>query len=83
MILYTDPYDYSSPSEKSSYPDSWWLPGTGVQRGNVKMTGDGDPETQFYPSLGIGLILDINLNKVTLLRLACVNRSCKKCWTQK
>ena len=53
MILYTDPYDYSSPSEKSSYPDSWWLPGTGVQRGNVKMTGDGDPETQFYPSLGI------------------------------
>ena len=51
VILYTDPYDYSSPTENCSYPDSWWLPGTGVQRGIVK-TGDGDPETPFYPSLG-------------------------------
>ena len=56
MILYTDPYDYSSPTENSSYPDSWWLPGTGVQRGIVK-TGDGDPETPFYPSLGRKIFL--------------------------
>ena len=53
VILYTDPYDYSSPSDNSSYPDSWWLPGTGVQRGTIKPSNlVGDPTTPLYPSLG-------------------------------
>jgi len=50
-ILYSDPYDSSSPTDNSSYPDSWWLPSTGVQRGTVKGV-DGDPTTPMYPSLG-------------------------------
>ncbi|KAF6019348.1 hypothetical protein EB796_022315 [Bugula neritina] len=49
-ILYSDPYDSSSPTDNSSYPDSWWLPSTGVQRGTVKGV-DGDPTTPMYPSL--------------------------------
>ena len=51
IILYTDPADYAVDGESSVYPDSWWLPGTGVQRGTVGRT-DGDPLTQGYPAIG-------------------------------
>ncbi|KAF6019350.1 hypothetical protein EB796_022317 [Bugula neritina] len=50
VILYSDPHDYTSPTDNSSYPNSWWLPSTGVQRGTVKRV-DGDPTTYLYPSL--------------------------------
>ncbi len=54
MILYSDPADYALDGESNVYPSSWWLPGTGVQRGNV-FDGDatgakGDPATPGYPS---------------------------------
>ena len=32
------------------YPDSWFLPGTGAQRGTTYLD-EGDPETPFYPSI--------------------------------
>ncbi|XP_060073376.1 glutamate carboxypeptidase 2-like [Ylistrum balloti] len=46
IIMYTDPADFNMGN--TTYPDSWWLPGTGVQRGT---TGpDGDMLTMFYPA---------------------------------
>ncbi|KAK7492612.1 hypothetical protein BaRGS_00016091, partial [Batillaria attramentaria] len=50
VILYSDPYDFNKQegSEKP-YPDSWWLPPTGMQRGTVYID-NGDPQTFLYPS---------------------------------
>ncbi|XP_023932658.1 N-acetylated-alpha-linked acidic dipeptidase 2-like [Lingula anatina] len=50
ILIYSDPADYAIDGETSVYPDSWWLPGTGVQRGTV-YNGEGDPSTVGYPSL--------------------------------
>ena len=50
LILYSDPKDYSASKTHSVYPDSWWLPGTGVQRGSLNM--DVDPLTPGYPGTG-------------------------------
>ncbi|PVD19368.1 hypothetical protein C0Q70_19856 [Pomacea canaliculata] len=47
VILYSDPIDYNV-GESKPYPDSWWLPPTGIQRGTVG--SDGDQETPLYPS---------------------------------
>ena len=58
IILYTDPKDYSDPAAMDVYPDSWWLPGEGVQRGTV-LNFDGDPLTQGYPATG-GYLCSIN-----------------------
>lgn len=52
LILYSDPADYSINSSETVYPDSWWLPGTGVQRGTVYTGTKGDPLTPGYPSTG-------------------------------
>ncbi|XP_013407202.1 N-acetylated-alpha-linked acidic dipeptidase 2-like [Lingula anatina] len=49
LILYSDPADYAISGVDKVYPDSWWLPGTGAQRGNVVMT-KGDQLTQGYPA---------------------------------
>ncbi|XP_055880856.1 putative N-acetylated-alpha-linked acidic dipeptidase [Biomphalaria glabrata] len=51
IIIYSDPYDYTGFKEGDYrvYPDTWWLPSTGVQRGTV-FTGDGDPLTPGYPA---------------------------------
>ncbi|XP_071788904.1 N-acetylated-alpha-linked acidic dipeptidase 2-like [Asterias amurensis] len=52
LILYSDPADYAVGGISSVYPDSWWLPGYGVQRGSLYITGvGGDPLTPGYPSL--------------------------------
>ena len=51
IILYSDPADYAIDVNDPVYPDSWWLPGTGVQSGTVKV-GKGDPLTPGYPSTG-------------------------------
>lgn len=50
LILYSDPADYSLDPDSPTFPDSWWLPGTGVQRGSVHAGINGDPLTPFYPS---------------------------------
>nr|XP_009859433.1 putative N-acetylated-alpha-linked acidic dipeptidase [Ciona intestinalis] len=49
LILYSDPANYCVPGE-GVYPDSWYLPPTGVQRGNLKLAR-GDPRTIDYPSI--------------------------------
>ncbi len=54
LILYSDPKDYAAGTGLGHYPDTWWLPGSGVQRGTIKAVGlsDGDPLTPGYPSTG-------------------------------
>ena len=57
LILYTDPIDYAGAAVHSitpndsdyGYPNSWWMPSTGFQRGSLQT--DGDPLTPNYPSL--------------------------------
>ncbi|XP_065560263.1 N-acetylated-alpha-linked acidic dipeptidase 2-like isoform X1 [Artemia franciscana] len=51
MILYSDPQDYAGENGQTSpYPNSWWLPGEGLQRGTI-MWHDGDPSTPMYPAI--------------------------------
>ena len=51
VILYSDPKDYAAEGVDKVYPDTWWLPPTGVQRGTVYY-GEGDPLTPGYPATG-------------------------------
>ncbi|XP_071506201.1 N-acetylated-alpha-linked acidic dipeptidase 2-like [Diadema antillarum] len=51
IILYSDPADYAIDGDISVYPDNWWLPDTGTQRGNVHVSdAKGDPVTPGYPA---------------------------------
>lgn len=49
LVLFTDPADFNA-DDSSTYPDSWWMPSSGLQRGTVG--GDGDYLTPFYPATG-------------------------------
>ncbi|KAJ1102638.1 hypothetical protein NDU88_000087 [Pleurodeles waltl] len=57
MILYCDPADYVSGAGARVYPEDWWLPGTGAQRGTI-LSSYGDPLTPFYPSIDSAFFLD-------------------------
>ncbi|XP_056014480.1 glutamate carboxypeptidase 2-like isoform X2 [Ostrea edulis] len=46
IIMYTDPSDFNRGN--STYPDSWWMPPSGLQRGTVGP--DGDQLTPLYPA---------------------------------
>ncbi|KAL9983850.1 hypothetical protein ACROYT_G006090 [Oculina patagonica] len=50
VLLYSDPADYSPEGMDNTFPKTWWLPGTGTQRGNIWMS-DGDPLTPLLPSI--------------------------------
>ncbi|XP_013387509.1 putative N-acetylated-alpha-linked acidic dipeptidase [Lingula anatina] len=50
VILYSDPKDYAVDPNGAVFPNSWWLPGTGVQRGST-FIGNGDPLTPGYPAV--------------------------------
>lgn len=63
MIIYSDPADYAFGDQERVYPDDWWLPGTGAQRGTV-LRGDGDPLTPFYPSIGKKLTVQMPINTI-------------------
>nr|XP_033808392.1 putative N-acetylated-alpha-linked acidic dipeptidase isoform X2 [Geotrypetes seraphini] len=58
MIIYSDPADYVVGSTDRVFPDDWWLPGTGAQRGSVLTSIVGDPLTPFYPSIESAYYLD-------------------------
>jgi len=49
LILYSDPADYTVPWS-GVYPDDWYLPSTGAQRGTL-MLGSGDVLTPNYPAI--------------------------------
>ncbi len=61
LVIYSDPADYAVDDDTGGavYPDTWWLPGTGVQRGSlyIKQGLGGDPLTPAYPSSGGYLLL--------------------------
>lgn len=48
-LIYSDPMDYAANSSDGFYPDSQWLPPSGVQRGTV-FQELGDPLTPGWPS---------------------------------
>jgi hypothetical protein len=49
LILFSDSINYAKTWIKP-YPESWFLPKTGAQRGTTYLD-NGDPETPFYPSI--------------------------------
>lgn len=51
VILYTDPQQYAPLGEDAVYPNTVYMPASGVQAGTV-LLADGDPLTPFYPSVG-------------------------------
>ena len=51
MILYNDPEDYAEEGTNKVYPNYIYLPGTGVQRGTIFFSGNGDPLTPALPSI--------------------------------
>ena len=56
LILYTDPIDYSPEGVENTYPKSWWLPPSGVERGTLLPNlEEGDPLTPGYPARGKAL----------------------------
>ncbi|XP_046364744.2 N-acetylated-alpha-linked acidic dipeptidase 2-like [Haliotis rufescens] len=50
VIIFSDPADYTWKGDPRVYPETWWLPGSGSQRGTI-YTGDGDPLTPGYPAI--------------------------------
>ncbi|XP_063958983.1 N-acetylated-alpha-linked acidic dipeptidase 2-like [Lytechinus pictus] len=52
LILYSDPADYAVENDLGVYPDTWYLPGSGVQRGSlhIPMGLGGDPLSPGYPA---------------------------------
>ena len=52
LILYSDPADYAiDDGSIQVYPDGWWLPETGAQRGSTfSSDAFGDPITPGYPA---------------------------------
>ena len=49
-ILYNDPADSAPEGENKAYPNTWWLPPSGVQRGNLRAV-KGDPLTPEVPAI--------------------------------
>nr|XP_039266344.1 putative N-acetylated-alpha-linked acidic dipeptidase [Styela clava] len=49
LILYSDPKDYTVLG-REVYPDDWFLPGTGAQRGSIQLLS-GDELTPHYPAI--------------------------------
>ncbi|XP_014674344.1 PREDICTED: N-acetylated-alpha-linked acidic dipeptidase 2-like isoform X2 [Priapulus caudatus] len=53
VIIFSDPSDYAmdGTEPENVYPNTWWLPPTGVQRGTLKLSSPpGDPLTPSYPA---------------------------------
>nr|CAB3246729.1 putative N-acetylated-alpha-linked acidic dipeptidase [Phallusia mammillata] len=60
LVIFNDPLDFAGQKKhtwnsqkggKDVYPNSWWLPPSGVQRGSLHLNGD--PLTPDYPALNI------------------------------
>jgi len=79
LIMYSDPLDYSGVSVHSwnsnnannVYPNLWWLPSTGFQRGTIGLNGD--PLTPDYPALNFTYRIpqnETNLPKIPVLPIS-------------
>lgn len=51
VILFSDPDMVTNGDIDGVYPDDWWLPPSGTERGTL-LIGEGDPLTADYPSIG-------------------------------
>ena len=53
MLIFSDPADVArnGTDPQNVYDNSWWLPGSGMQRGS-SFVGAGDPLTPTWPSTG-------------------------------
>ena len=67
IILFSDPADYTGGDTNQVYPNDWWLPPSGAQRGVIRF-GDGDPETPGYPSIGNHLVQRTRLSYLFHMR---------------
>ncbi|XP_078323953.1 N-acetylated-alpha-linked acidic dipeptidase 2-like isoform X6 [Crassostrea virginica] len=54
IIMYTDPSDFNRGN--TTYPNSWWMPPSGLQRGTVG--SDGDYLTPLYPATDYAYRMD-------------------------
>lgn len=62
-ILFSDRIEKTSQNRNFTYPDSWWMPGTGAEYGHVGRLRGGDLLTPFYPAIGnrvVEIIIRIN-----------------------
>ena len=51
-LIYTDPAQFAPEGTQNTFPQSWWLPDSGTQRGaSMGKTGPGDPLTPGFPSI--------------------------------
>ncbi|XP_022242586.1 N-acetylated-alpha-linked acidic dipeptidase 2-like [Limulus polyphemus] len=52
VVLFSDPSEVArnGTEPQNVFPNSWWVPGTAIQRGNIKLV-KGDPVTPNYPSV--------------------------------
>ncbi|XP_048259623.1 N-acetylated-alpha-linked acidic dipeptidase 2-like [Haliotis rufescens] len=65
VIIFSDPADYTWKGDPRVYPETWWLPGSGSQRGSV-FTGNGDPLTPGYPAIKTAYRYPENASEVGL-----------------
>lgn len=56
VVIFSDPLDVAKEGTdpKDVYPNTWWMPGSSIQRGNVR-SRNGDPLTPGYPALGLNI----------------------------
>eukprot|EP00271_Cylindrocystis_brebissonii_P003470 TRINITY_DN1444_c4_g1_i1.p1 TRINITY_DN1444_c4_g1~~TRINITY_DN1444_c4_g1_i1.p1 ORF type:complete len:786 (+),score=134.53 TRINITY_DN1444_c4_g1_i1:63-2360(+) len=59
VLVYSDPADYAASFKEGVYPESQWLPSSGVQRGSIAAFR-GDPSTPSWPATEDCERLDIN-----------------------
>ncbi|KAJ7371545.1 hypothetical protein OS493_024885 [Desmophyllum pertusum] len=50
VLLYSDPADNSPEGMNNTFPKTWWLPGTGTERGTLSFS-EGDPLIPLLPSI--------------------------------
>lgn len=55
VILFSDPSDCTNGNQDQVYPNGWYLPPSGTQRGTIYI-GNGDPMTPGYPAIGTNLV---------------------------
>ena len=73
MILFSDPADVAAEGTEPDkvYPNTFWLPPTGMQRGSLILT-DGDPQTPNYPSIeGVHRVDEKTVKETVLPKIPC------------
>ena len=53
LILFSDPSVVAKSGVTEVFPKTWWMPGTGIERGSAALV-KGDQLTQGYPAKGMG-----------------------------